>query len=318
MKKILISGIAVLLSIFMFSCGGGGDDGGAGPTNDYIRIDNNVNSISLAAADEQRKISIYSNCNWSVTIIASNWDLKLDRYEGSGDVDIWLSTGPNTTTTNRSATLIFKSQGITKTLTITQLPGDLSLTVSPTSWEFSADGENKVFTIQGNSAWKVTSKPDWCEIVGASEGKSGESHLEVKVGANPNASKLVGQIIITGEKIIAIDVSQRAKQYVLTVSENSFNIAATGGEASVIVTCNGSWRVSVDQEWCHVNKSSGMANTPNGETLTITCDSNPVAVEKKANVTLYYGNDAGVTPVNIEITLLPGIQPGKNDNNSPE
>ena len=62
MKKILISGIAVLLSIFMFSCGGGGDDGGASPTNDYIRIDNNVNSISLAAADEQRKISIYSNC----------------------------------------------------------------------------------------------------------------------------------------------------------------------------------------------------------------------------------------------------------------
>ena len=101
MKKILISGFAVLLSVIMFSCGGGDDSGGgvsndyirAGPTNDYIRIDNNVNSISLAAADEQRKISIYSNCNWSVTIIASNWDLKLDRYEGSGDVDVRFVEG---------------------------------------------------------------------------------------------------------------------------------------------------------------------------------------------------------------------------------
>lgn len=308
--KQLLTYCALLLCGFglLSSCSGGNSDSDNSTTNDYIRIDNNVNSISLSAGEKQKKISVYSNCSWQITLENSNWTtLSVDRTEGSNNVDIWLSTDENTTTSTRYATLTFKSPGITKTLTVTQASGELSLTVSPSAYEFAADGGEYNFTVEGNSDWKVSSKPDWCEIVGSAEGKSGRSLLAVKVGENPSTTARNGQIIIAGEKTATLEVSQQGKAYSLTVSTNAFNIPAIGGQQSIIITTNGSWRINIDNSaWCKVDKQSGVKNTV-GEEVVITCDPNPTTEERYANVTVVAGNDAKIET--IRVTQLNGTLP---------
>jgi len=309
MKNLVFYSLLIICCFSFFTSCGGGDDAGSGSSssNDYIRIDNNVNNITLGATEKQKMFHVYANCSWSITVNNTNWPtLKVDRTEGSRDADIWLETDENTTPSSRSATLTFKSPGITKTVTITQASGELSLTVTPNKYEFAADGGEYTFTVEGNSNWKVTSQPEWCEIVGSDEGNSGKSYLKVKVGENPNTTAQNGQIIISGETTAMIEVSQQGKAYSLTVSTNALNMSPLGESQSIVITCNGTWRISVDQPWCHVDKVNGASNM-SGETITIICDANTTVNERNANVTIVVGNDAKIE--SIHITQLKGTLP---------
>ncbi len=299
--------IICYVSLF-FSCGGGDDAGPGSPsTNDYIRIDNNVNTITLGATETQRIFEVYANCSWSITVNNTNWaTLKVEITEGSGNQSVWLTTDENTTPSSRSATLTFKSPGITKTLTITQTSGELSLTVTPNKYEFPANGGEYTFTIEGNSNWKVTSKPTWCEIVDGDEGTSGKSFLKVKVGENPNTTTQNGQIIISGETTAVIEVSQQGKSYSLTVYPQSLNMSPLGESQTIVVTCNGIWRIAIEESWCHVDKPNGTSSAT-GENITITCDANTTVEDRNAKVAIIAGDDA--KRAEVIITQLRGTLP---------
>lgn len=289
-----------LLGIFLLSsCSGDSESGEDVTTNDYIRIDDNVNSITLGVSEKQRKINVYSNCSWTITLEKGDWSsLSLDKYNGSGNVDLWISTDENPKNTQRSATMTFKSQGITKAITITQSEGSLSLKVSPSKYDFSANGGEYTFTVSGNTSWTIDQKPDWCEL-DKTTGESGTTELKVKVGENPNNTNRNGPIVLKGEVSATIEISQQAKAYSLTVSTNAFNIEATGGSQAVIVTCNGSWRISIDNSsWCHVDKSSGSGNTA-GEEVVVTCDPNSTTAERQTHLTVVAGSDARVETITI-------------------
>ena len=309
MKQLLNYCFALVMgTTLLASCSSGDDDDGwsENTTNDYIRIDNNINSITLSAGEKQRKISIYSNCSWTVSI--DGWSsLGVDQTSGSGNVDIWLDTEENTTTSARNATLTFTSSGIKKTLTITQSAGELSLKASPSKYTFPADGGEYTFNIEGNTDWKVTEVPDWCEIVGEKEGKSGKSQLRVNAKENPYTTNQSGIIKIVGEMSTTIEVEQQGKAYFLTVNTNGYNVNALGGRREVVISCNGTWKINIDNDsWCHVDKTLGNGDTA-GETVTITCDANPWLEERIVNVNIIAGNDA--KHATITITQLSATKP---------
>jgi len=310
MKRLLTYGAALLAGILMLSCGGddAGGGGGGSTTNDYIRIDQNVSSITLGATEKQKLISVYSNCSWEITVSKSNWsELKLDRTSGSNNVDIWLSTDENTSTSSRSATLTFKSPGITKTLTVTQSAGDAYLRVSPESYEFSGDGGNQVFTIDTNSDWRVdkvtNNDPEWCKL-DKREGKSGQSQLTVD--ENPNTTMRESQIMLSGAKPATITIKQKGKDYSLTLSTDNVTVDARGGDdmsKTFSVTCNGSWSTTVKHDdggsWCSVSPAYGGATGSNPVNVKVTCQPNYTTSPRNALITVVAGNSAKEASVKV-------------------
>lgn len=310
MKKILFCCASLLMTaLLLSSCSGGGDDGGPGAlSNDYIRLKQGGRSIAFGKNETYKSIEIESNCSWSVSISTSNWSsLKVNPRSGSGNQNISLETDENETTSERIARLTLSSSGLSVTFEISQAAGSLSLKATPNAYTFDANGGNYTFTIEGNTDWTVYSKPEWCDIEKTS-GKSGKEDLLVKVGENPNTTNREGQIVLKGETTAYINVSQYGKSYTLTVSEKNFYFNTIDEPKSFVLTCNGSWRLSIDNSsWCHASKSVGSSNTPDGETITITCDPNNTTGNREANVTIVAGNDAKVETV--KVTQLAGTLP---------
>ena len=305
----LLSLCAVLITglITFTSCsgGGGGDDS---VTNDYIRLATGGTNIAFSQSETSKSVDIQSNCSWQVSITNnSSWQSLTitSQTSGSGNQNVILSTDANTTTTKRTATLMFTKSSGNVSFTITQEAGELSFSVSPKEYEFPANGGQYTFTVEGNISWKATA-PEWCTL-DKTEGKGGTEQLTVTVGENPNTTPQSGQIILTGEKTAIIEVKQQGKAYSLTVSTNAFNIDAVGGDYEITLTCNGSWRINIDNSaWCSVDKTSGSANT-SGEKIKVTCKPNTTIEERKANLTIVAGNDAKIET--ITVTQLPGALP---------
>lgn len=206
----------MVMGIMMFSCGGG-DGGGDTPiSNDYIRIDENVNNITFSSGDLQRKFTVQSNCNWTITVIAENWStLSIDHREGSGNVEVLLSTDENKTLYNRTASLIFKSPGITKTLTITQEASGSSITVGPKILEVSALGGTYNVLLTSNDSWYVKFAPDWCKVTPDKGDANYPNGTTITIGCDPNTSLkgLSAQIILgvnngAAEQIITVTQAQ--------------------------------------------------------------------------------------------------------------
>ncbi|MBR2248914.1 MAG: BACON domain-containing protein [Prevotella sp.] len=302
MKKLLCYAVVLLTGLSVVSCSGGNDGGtstGGTVNNDYIRIDNNVNSVTLSATEKQKQILVYSNCSWTIEISNSNWtSLSIDHNSGSGNMNLWLSSDENTNTTSRTATLTFRSPGISKTLTVIQEAGEAYLRVSPESHDFIGDGGEYTFTIESSSAWRLSRKPDWCTL-DKEEGPSGSSKLTVTVGENPSTSKQEGQIVVDGEKDFTINVSQLGKNYSLTLGTDGVAVDAVGGEDNAktfSVTCNGTWTTSISHDdggsWCSITPTNGAAMGSEGTNVKVTCQPNYTLSPRYATVKVVAGDNA--------------------------
>ena len=301
MRKLLSYAVTLLAGLFTVSCSGGPDDGGTGgaTTNTYLRIDNDVSSVTLSAGEKQKKITVYSNTTWSITLNNSNWsDLRIDHSSGSGNMELWLNCDENTKTTSRSATLTFTAPGISKQLQVIQEAGEAYLRVSPESHDFIGDGGEYTFTIESSSAWRISRKPDWCTL-DKEEGPSGSSKLTVTVGENPSTSKQEGQIVVDGEKDFTINVSQLGKNYSLTLGTDGVAVDAVGGEDNAktfSVTCNGAWTTSISHDdggsWCSITPTNGTATGSEGTNVKVTCQPNYTLSPRYATVKVVAGDNA--------------------------
>ena len=308
MKKLLTQCAALLVGLTTFTAcsgGGGGDDG---ITNDYINLASGATTIAFTQSETTKSVDIQSNCSWNVSITDNdNWPtLRITSSpSGSGNQNVVLATEANNTTSRRTAKLLFTKSSGNVSFTITQEAGDLSFSVTPKEYEFPANGGQYTFALEGNIKWKATA-PDWCTL-DKTEGNGGTEYLTVTVDENPNTTARNGQIVLTGEKTATINVSQQGKAYSLTVSTNAFNMDAIGGDYEITVTCNGSWRINIDNSaWCSVDKPTGQANSA-GEKIIVTCKPNITTDQRKANITIVAGNDAKRETVTV--TQLPGKMP---------
>jgi len=305
--KLLSKGVALLLGLFAITSCSGGSEGEESITNEYIRLATGGSNISLTQSETSKSVVIQSNCSWNVSITDNaNWSTLsiTTSTSGSGNQNIELSTDANTTRSKRTAKLTFTKNSGNVSFSITQEAGDISFSVTPKEYEFPASGGQYTFTIDGNIDWNV-SAPEWCTL-DKTKG-SGAGLLTVAVEENPNTTARNGQILFSGERSATINISQQGKAYSLTVSTNAFNMEALGGDYDITVTCNGSWRINVDNaSWCSVDKNSGSANT-SGEKVKVTIKPNTTTEERKANITIVAGNDAKIETVSV--TQLAGSMP---------
>ncbi len=167
---------------------------------------------------------ISTNDEWSVTGSIS-WCTVSPTNGQNGSTTITLTASQNTSNTERSATLVItnKNTGLQKSLTVIQQgesdPSDIgldgfnddvelgayTLSASPSSLSFSAAGESKTISTQGNDIWTASSNKSWCTLSKAS-GTAGES-IVVTVSKNTSSSSRSATITITGAHTSPVTVS---------------------------------------------------------------------------------------------------------------
>ena len=90
------------------------------------------------------RVTVTANDSWTVSIPAEATWVHSDKTSGDGDGEINITVDVNPRADARTATVTVTTRGgASKTITITQDAADSSLTLSPTSLAFKADGTVK-------------------------------------------------------------------------------------------------------------------------------------------------------------------------------
>ena len=124
-----------------------------------------------------------------------------------------------------------------------------ALSVSPAALNFAAAGEDKSFTITGNTAWTVTSSETWCTVNTASG--NNDATINVTAEANSGAER-AATITVSGTGVAdqIIGVTQEAGKsgstsfdkvvftFPTTTANNITFFAATTGQGTLTTTAN--------------------------------------------------------------------------------
>ncbi|MEQ9280064.1 MAG: BACON domain-containing protein, partial [Balneola sp.] len=112
---------------------------------------------------------VNSNTTWSVSDNQSWISVSgADNNGNDSQVNVTV-TSNSSTTSSRSGTVTISGGGLTRTVSISQGRADppTTLSVSPTSLSFDADGGTKSFEVNSNTTWSVSDNQSWISVSGA-------------------------------------------------------------------------------------------------------------------------------------------------------
>jgi len=118
-----------------------------------INADSNVGTYSF---------DITSNNAWTISTNQS-W-CTISPASGTGNMTITVNLAQNTSAQSRTATITVRVSNVAVTITVTQsgITETANLTVSPTSYNFTAEGgTSSAFTVTSNQSWTISSSASW-------------------------------------------------------------------------------------------------------------------------------------------------------------
>ena len=242
-------------------------------------------SWDTSSASSTKTITVTSNGNWTVSSNKS-WlyvgNVNSTSASGSGNGSVILMVAANATSSDRSGTVTFKCENVTKTVSVNQ-EQNYTLTVSPTSWTGIAySGGTKSVTITSSSNWTIDSNPSWI-TASKSSGSSGDV-ITLTAAENTNTTSRTGTITFKcGDKTATITITQDGKstepeepdtptyRLSVTVSESTINAGSSTNATAKFYT-----------------KTNGVED--NGTTVTTSCtwsssDSNIASVSTTGRIT---------------------------------
>ncbi|MDR1294322.1 MAG: hypothetical protein LBK59_05115 [Bifidobacteriaceae bacterium] len=223
-----------------------------------------------AKADSTTTTVTTNQPEWTATTSAS-W-LSVTPSSGSSGTKATVSVEPNGIPGPVPGSVTFTAGGLSRTMTVTQAAG--TLTLSRTSWSAGASGGStttKVTTVQ--PSWEATSDADWVTVSPA-EGPSGAS-ITVTAAPNVGPARTASVRVVAASLHATMTVSQAAAP-APTVSLSKTSWSAGAGESSTttkVTTNQAGWSAEADVEWLSAMPASGVT----GDTLTVAATSNPGA-----------------------------------------
>jgi hypothetical protein len=175
-----------------------------------------------------------------------------------------------------------------------------SVTISPVTRDFSADGGSGTISVTANTTWAATTTTSWIHIVPPSSG-SGNAVVSYTVDTNPSSANRSGTITLGGNTFA---VQQLGTTPSLVVSPLAFDFAPAGGNGTITVTANTSWTASTPAFW--VNLSSSGTNGSGDGTIYFNVSPNPGSTSRSTVITIggttVLVNQLGVSP---KVTISP-------------
>ena len=282
-------GLCAILFLTNSSCDPDPDNG---PT---LSVD--PKTLTFEANGTQKTISVASNSTWEVRT-QDSW-ISCSPGSGKGPSNITISPQTNTgdiRTTKITIVCSLRSD-IKEEVIVTQEKADSqtststpdqSLSVNPSSLNFSSSADSKTFNITSNTSWTVKSNETWCTVNTASG--SNNATVTVNVTENTSTSARNATITISSEKAssVQVNISQAGSSPspVLQLNKNDMSFSAAGGSDTFTITSNTSWSITSNQTWCTVSTSSGS----NNGTITVSAIENTSTDSRSATITVKAGN----------------------------
>lgn len=232
----------------------GGDEPTPQPQKPSITIDSNTLS-SFTEDGGKGTISFTASEAWSAEIIntrADSWISIHPTSGGAGEANITVTTEPNDTPDDRSATIVIKSGTVEKTVKISQKQQD-ALTVTAATFEVGNEGGEIEVEVKANIDFEYEideAAKEWVEYKGTRAIET--STLTFAVAENDDVEKREAKIHITsGEFDETITIYQAGAEPTLVISQSEYAVPSVGETIVVEVVSNVDVTVELpaDADW---------------------------------------------------------------------
>ncbi len=238
---------------------------------------------SVANTSGKTSFTVTSNTSWTVSDDAS-W-LTVTPANGSGNGTLTVSYTANASTSQRIGTITVTADNIVDSVTVTQAPAALTLSVTPANRSVANTSGKTSYTVTSNTSWTVSDNASWLTVTPAND--SGNGTLTASYTANASTSQRIGTITVTAGSIVdTVTVTQTPAALTLSVTPANRSVANTSGKTSFTVTSNTSWTVSDDASWLTVTPASGSGNG----TLTASYTANASTSQRIGTITVTADN----------------------------
>lgn len=268
MKRFLL----YLLTIAAFvACSKGEDEdsGNSEPTPEKpkteIKIDTSTSDFTTEGGDNT--ISFTTNEAWTAQVINSRADdwCKINPTSGSaGNATITVTTTPNDTPDDRTASIIIKAGAVSKTVTVSQKQKD-ALTITASKFEVAAAGGEVAIEVKANIDFEYVideSAKEWIKYEGTRALKT--SKLAFKIAENDDIEKREGQIFIkNGELVEAVTIYQDGAEPSIVISKNEYVVSSDGETISVEVKSNVYVAIELAAEADWISENTSRATSTN-------------------------------------------------------
>lgn len=254
-----------------------------------------VSDINVQPTTTTTKFEVKSDVSWNITTdIDGSWEgLSVSPTSGTGNTEVTITTGENTTRKDRTAKLMVTTKGgVAQELVLRQLQSEPLLEVTSgtgQSLEFEAVSEaSKNIAISCNTYWEIACD-NWitCSKMEGTNESLTVTNVSVNVTEAQTDTVRLGAITVMAEggKIAKINVSQQGKVIELSVSPQNFDVVATGDKKTIQITCNAAWKLNYDEGniLCNVTEGTGTQN------VEVTCLPNDQPKERKVTLNVISG-----------------------------
>jgi hypothetical protein len=262
-------------------------------------------SLNFSASSGTQNLPVASNVSWTATNSAS-W-LTVSPTSGDGSAMLTVRADYNSSLSERTATITFTSRNndVKRKVTVTQDGVSTSLSVSPGSFRFTSSAGSQNVKVSSNIDWTATSSDSWLTVFP----DFGKNDLTSVITATANTGPSVRMATITfkgGGITRTIDVTQHSKtSEILTVSQETVNLPASGGYQNITVSSNTDWTVTGSDLWLTITPTSGT----NSGIVNIKASGNPGNSERTTTVTFEAGSITRTVNVTQATTSTLTISP---------
>ena len=210
---------------------------------------------SFAEEGGEGTISFTASEAWSAEVIntrADSWVSIHPTSGGAGKATITVTTEPNDTPDDRSATIVIKSGTVEKTVKISQKQKD-ALTVTAATFEVGNEGGEIEVEVKANIDFEYEideAAKEWVEYKGTRAIET--STLTFAVAENDDVEKREAKIHITsGEFDETITIYQAGAEPTLVISQSEYAVTSAGETIVVEVASNVDVTVELpaDADW---------------------------------------------------------------------
>ena len=266
--------VILLFSLMVVSCDTGSEPEtpGEGPQQniqDKIELATGSSaSITIPTEGKSVAVSFNASKNWSASPIndrAENWCSVSPTSGFAGGGAVVITATENTSTDERSASVVITAGTARLTLKVTQKQKD-AITLTQSTFEVEAAGGEIDIEVKANVNFEYTisqEAKEWIKYVTTKALKS--STLTFAIEKNEDLTRREGSITITnGTLTETIKVFQKGNEFSMVLNKNSHTAKAEGETFSIDVTSNVNVELKIEHPdntdiWLEENRSRAIS-----------------------------------------------------------
>ena len=286
MKNILCAIMSLLLFVACTSeeVTSSAQTGGNESVTPSITLDQNY--LNFDEHSDIQTISFHSAMDWTAELIndrADGWCSISATSGTAGSREIDVTVTENTSTDDRTASVIIKSGAISKTVRISQKQRD-ALTVTTSTFEVESTKGKIYIEVKANIDFEYTingSAAEWITPIETRALKT--TKLGFNIAENNTSQRREGTITIhSGDLQEVVTVYQAGSEKNILLSKKEFVVSNTGEEISIDVTSSVDVEIEMpDVDWITRNTSRAVSTN----TYYFTIDENTTYDQREAYIT---------------------------------